>query len=197
MSADIIQDVSFFVNGLFDRALPKELTFHQKRHTEEVVEQVLFIGEQSIILEEQLQMLEIAAWFHDSGYCYTYINHEVKSIDIAVDFLKTRDCPADYIQKIEYLITATRLPQNPFSRVEEIICDADMAHLASDNYPAYSERLRKEWAIYLNKTYTDEEWDKLNIDFLTKHHYFSKYGQQVLEPLKQKQLRKIKSKWEQ
>jgi uncharacterized protein len=158
---------------LFERHLSTDLTFHNQQHTADVVQAVTLIGKQCEITTEALEILQIAAWFHDSGYCFGYTNHEDKSINLAGHFLNQQNCPAALIRKVAGLIGATRFPQQPVDLLEQIICDADLAHLAKTDYPVYADRLRQEWQVCLKKIYSDKEWLHENLNLLHNHHYFT------------------------
>ena len=79
----LISDVSLYVLGLITNKLPSTLTFHNVAHTVDVVEGVHEICLQTGVPAEQAESVEIAAWFHDTGYLKEYIGHEEASIQIA------------------------------------------------------------------------------------------------------------------
>ena len=189
MLSFIEQRAGEYITELLSARLPKELCFHDKAHTQDVVKAVTLIGEQSGLAEENIKLLQIAAWFHDSGYTVSYHDHEAESIVIAENFLQRLNCPQQYIVQICALIAATRMPQNPQSLPECVICDADLFHLAKPDYKSYEQKLRDEWAFYLHKTLSDKDWKLFNIDFLIEHRYFTTYGQTVLQELKLKNIK--------
>ena len=189
MLSYIEQKAGEYIIELFNDRLPKELCFHDKGHTLDVVKAVTLIGEQSGLAEENIKLLQIAAWFHDSGYIISYHDHEAESIVIAENFLQRLNCPQQYIVQVCALIAATRMPQNPQSLPECVICDADLFHLAKPDYKSYEQKLRDEWAFYLHKTLSDKDWKLFNIDFLIEHRYFTTYGQTVLQELKLKNIK--------
>lgn len=76
------------------------------------------------------------------------------------------------------------MPQHPRNLLEQILCDADLCHLASSSYPDYQEMLRVEWHMELGLSMTDEEWNVSNDKFLKNNSYFTAYGKRVLEPRK-------------
>lgn len=88
-------------------------------------------------------------------------------------------------------ILATRFPQQPKNKPEEILCDADFYHFSRTDYTAHEQQLRKEWEIHLHLKYTDDEWDKLNYEMLKDHKYFTTYGQTVLQERKKENLKKL------
>jgi predicted metal-dependent HD superfamily phosphohydrolase len=182
MMTDIVEKVSYYVKTLFERHLSPDLTFHNQQHTLDVVQAVILIGKQCEIAPEALEILKIAACFHDSGYCFGYVNHEAKSINLASHFLTQQHCTPDFIRKVSRLIDATRFPQQLVGLLEQIICDADLAHLSKTDYPIYADRLRQEWQLCLKKTYSDKAWLHDNLSLLNNHHYFTVYGMIWLQP---------------
>jgi uncharacterized protein len=182
LNGEIAKQAAAYIFELFSASLPAELTFHNFRHTLEVVEAVIVIGEAGGLSAGELEILQVAAWFHDSGYCFTYEGHENESMRVADEFLKSINCTAEFIAGVKRLINATRVPQHPEGVMEEIICDADLAHLSKKDYPDYEQRLRKEWQAVLGKSYSEHEWQQLNLYWLMTHHYFSIYGIINFEP---------------
>jgi uncharacterized protein len=86
-----------------------------------------------------------------------------------------------FIDEVTGCIAATKMPQSPQNLLQQIMCDADMFHLADDNYPGYASRLRTEWELILNKQYSDEQWRQINLNMLIQHKYFTDYGKIVLQ----------------
>src|SRR6478672_7485658 len=94
----ILDKVSDFIIDKLTEFIPKQLYFHNLSHTKDVVKAVKEIGKMQKLKEEELEMIEIAAWFHDVGYCYTYQGHEEQSKAVAKDFLNKENYP---LKKIE------------------------------------------------------------------------------------------------
>ncbi len=167
--------------------------FHNIGHTLRVHKHALIIGSKEGLSDFEKTIIELAAYFHDTGYSEVYQGHELISATQAVLFLEGEGVSADIILKVAGCIRATQFPQRPKSILEEIICDADLAHLASPSYVDNSKRLRKEWAVYLNKTFTDPEWKELNIKFLQSHSYFTDYAKTVLAPAQKRNIEILKA----
>lgn len=183
---ELLIEVAAYINQLLDLQLSPDLRFHNKSHTADVVEMANRLGKFSRLNKHDLQKLQVAAWFHDAGYCYSYSGHEDNSVALSIRFLRSANCAEEFITDVVAIINSTRIPQEPESLLEKIICDADLAHLASEDYPLYAARLRTEWELCLNKTYTDKQWDEGNLDLMQHHRYFTAYGRKVLETAKQK-----------
>ena len=183
---------SRFVTTLFADELSEQLCFHSAFHTGNVVIAAREIGLQAGISPEELDLVAIAAWFHDTGYTKTYVGHELLSATIARDFLVENGLDAERIEKVTSCILATIFPQQPKTKVEMVLCDADFYHLSRADYAKFEKSLRKEWETCLNLYYTNEQWNELNLEMLTTHEYFTAYGRTVLQEGKAKNIAKLK-----
>jgi hypothetical protein len=79
--------------------------------------------------------------------------------------LKGQNVEEKRIKAISNIILATVMGYKPKNILEEIIIDADCAHLASKNFFDYTSLLRKEWELTGLKTVTYQDWIKENINF--------------------------------
>lgn len=185
---DIMKKCKGFVFQLFDSKLPGKLCFHNKEHTQAVVDAVKQIADYENVSVEDKEILLIAAWFHDTGFTGCYDGHERESQQIAEKQLKTWGIGNEKIQTIKKCIAATRLPQNPANHLQAILCDADLFHLASEDYWKKNEKLKRELSLKLGKHISEDRWYLKNLKFLSEHTYFTNYGRDVLQPLKQKNI---------
>lgn len=172
---------------------PKNLHYHNYQHTEYVVNKAQQIAAQSNLNKEQTENAIIAAWLHDLGYRDTTEGHEEVSVEIAQEFLTQTELNQARIAQIKACIMATKMPQSPASPEAEVLCDADLAHLAEQNFFEVCTPLREEWEA-LGRPLNDEEWLKINETFVLNHQYFTAYGKAVLEAQKQENLKQIKKK---
>jgi predicted metal-dependent HD superfamily phosphohydrolase len=173
-----------FATRLLQRALPERLAYHNYRHTVEVVAAAAEIGRQSQLAEDEIELVQIAAWLHDLGHIRSYTDHETESQALALELLCMAGMPEIETLLIIGCIGATRMPQTPRNRLEAVLCDADLAHLAKPCFIERSELLREEWENILGRSYTDEAWMEQNLDFITRHRYHTSYGKTVLRQLK-------------
>jgi predicted metal-dependent HD superfamily phosphohydrolase len=181
---NLIEAVSSYVILFLSENLSENLSFHSIGHTYDVVGAAREIGVQSNLSEEEMTVLQTAAWFHDCGYANMYIGHEEESKKIAESFLQNCGCKRDFIEAVLSCIDSTKYPPKPSSLLERVICDADMYHLTRPNYPKYEKALRQEFEKYLELIYTDEEWLKKNCNFFKDHEYYTDYGQKILSKFK-------------
>ncbi|WP_185260412.1 HD domain-containing protein [Elizabethkingia anophelis] len=193
-NGDIIDKVREYVLELLSGKLPNGMRFHTVMHTQEVVKATIEIAGESNFSPKQLEVVTLAAWFHDCGYTNTHRNHEDSSKTIAADFLRQCNYPEEDIRQVLACIEATRFPQNPKSPEEEVLADADLYHFTKTDYPKYERRLKMEFKTYLGKTYTDEEWDETNYALLKQHSYYTAYGKTVLQKFKEVNMERLKTK---
>jgi len=190
----IIEDVKDHVLFLLMEKLSPNLKFHNLRHTFDVVDASYEIGRQEQLTEDQLTIVQVAAWFHDCGYVTRYIGHEETSKEMAKEFLTAKSCDVQFISDVLKCIDATRYPQKPQTLEEQVISDADFYHFTKPGYHNYEEALRYEFEFYLKKEYTDETWAKGNCDMLTQHAYFTQYGREVLQKFKEINIERMRNK---
>ena len=173
--------------------LSSRLTYHSIDHTFDVLEQSQQIAAREDINDDQnLFLLKIAALYHDCGFIFMYAGHEEKGCEIAKNELPGFGLTTEEIEKICGMIMATKIPQSPKNKMEEIICDADLDYLGRDDFDSISNNLYKEFLDF-GFIKNHEEWMKKQISFFEYHNYFTKSSQQLRHPKKNGSACKIKS----
>jgi len=172
-------------------ALSPDLTYHSSGHTRDVVRQSERIAHDEAVSDpRQLFVLKLAALYHDTGFLETYANHEETSCAI---FL--RECASFGLNAVETslvteLIMATKLPQDPKTLLQKIICDADLDYLGRSDFDLIAEKLKQEFFVY-GLVETEEEWESLQLKFLTTHTYHTASSRRKREPIKQQNLHSL------
>lgn len=187
----LIEEISQYVEKLFKTHSP-EFLYHDLQHTKDVVSIVDHIADNSGIINEDKELLLIAAWFHDTGYHDDILYHEEKSVKIAEEYLNKINYPADKTDIIKSLILSTKMPQSPKTKLEEIICDADIAYIGKDDFINRIDLLRKEWEQTINKTFNDSDWLKKNINFIESNSFHTDYAKSNLGDTRKKNLHLLK-----
>ncbi|MFN8289019.1 MAG: DUF5706 domain-containing protein [Chitinophagaceae bacterium] len=187
--SQLIHDAQVLVTSLLQNKLSKSIKFHTLLHTQEVVSACQTLADYYKLGEEDRFALVLAAWFHDTGYTGgSSAGHEDRSIEFANEFMSQHGISEEVRQKVVGCINATRLPQSPASSIEQMICDADLFHLGTDSFDEKNKLLRRELIDLGGNDLSKKEWRQINIRFLERHQYFTTYGQQKLQPEKQKHL---------
>jgi len=190
----VITRVQDYVEHFLNEKLPDNREYHDTEHTKRVVEAAVEIGKAEHLSTDDIEVLKIAAWFHDTGHSETEEGHEEVSANYAGDFLREIDYPPHKIEAVKNAIRATKMPQSPQNKLEEILCDADLSHLGSQDFFEVSASLRREWHALGREALSDEEWIRKNLDFLRTHEYFTEYGREKYRDKKEKNLKKLEKK---
>jgi predicted metal-dependent HD superfamily phosphohydrolase len=174
-----------------------EYVFHDLVHTQQVDEAVVEMAEELNFNPEETEMLRIAAWFHDTGYDKGQEAHEERGAEYAEVFLSKQSYAKDKIEIIKSAILATKMPHNPKSLYDKVLCDADLSHLGKKIYWERSSRIRQEIVLAKGKVMTEEEWVDFELAFMLQHHFHTPIGEMLYDKRKAKnikQLRKQKSR---
>ncbi len=172
-----------------------ELVYHTLSHTREVVAAVTTLSQHYQLSQESSEILMAAAWFHDLGYLFgSASEHEQKSADLAREYLKNQGLNEGFISQVESCILATRMPQQPQNLLEEILCDADLCHLASADYKEKSKQLRQEVEFLKGHIISPADWRAANILFFQNHQYITHYARTIYQAGKQANLDRLLEK---
>ena len=189
----LLPEAQSFVNDLFQNKVSKSIRFHNIQHTLDVVTACMKMAEYYQLEEKDRLILYLAAWFHDTGYSSGKADdHETASVQIANDFLKEHGADPIFAQKVTSCIEATRLPQSPKNHIEQILCDADLFHLGTDEFKEKGRLLREEFKTFSKIDISKKDWRKQNVSFLEAHQYFTSYAKEKLQPAKEKHLLELK-----
>ena len=187
--SEILPLVESYVEALFRKEDTKHLYFHDVEHTRIVAETCKQIGEVLILEKGQAALLEIAAWFHDVGYIYTYEQHEKEGIQVMKDFMKGYEIDTNSIEEVVLLIAGTEVGVKPKTTV--LLKEADLSYGVTQDFGQRGHDLRKEWEVNLNKVYTNKEWAKLQEDFIHAVRFESDYGRHYFQPLVNQNIQKM------
>jgi adenylate cyclase len=184
-------DIQELILDRLEKELPGYLYYHNVKHTVDVVTEVELIGWAEGLDDEGILLLKTAALFHDAGHTIAYDEHEFHSTQLAKKILPDYGYSDEQVVKICDIIMATKLPPRPADIYQEIICDADLDYLGRSDMIPVSNTLYKELHEQ-DKIGTLNDWNKLQLKFISAHTYFTKTAQSLREVNKQKQIERIK-----
>lgn len=190
---NIVTKAENYVIQLFKDKLSPAFSFHNIDHTRRVVEAVKLLSENENVNDKDKEILLLAAWFHDSGYCQSCVKHENIGMDVAERFLKGENVEPAEIASVRKIINATSLDYIPQNLLEEIIKDADTSHVGSSDFFEISETLRQECKQAQNLKLNRKEWASGNLVFLAKHHFYTNFAKNNWEKIKQENIEKTKT----
>lgn len=173
-----------------EKELPDHLFYHNVKHTVDVVTEVELIGWAEGVSDEEILLLKTAGLFHDAGHIIAYQEHEMHGTKLAREILPKFGYSGEMIDRICKIIMATKLPPQPKTLLEEIICDADLDYLGRTDFIPVSNTLYKELKVQ-NMIGSLNDWNKLQVKFISGHQYFTETARNLREVNKQKQIERI------
>jgi len=190
-SNSLLDVTANYIIKLLVSELSHQYLYHGIHHTFEVVNYSKVIGQNSGLKDEQLEDLLLSAWFHDVGFVEAYKDHEQKSVFAAESFLSNLNLSKERLSRISNCILATKLEAKPNNLLEQIICDADTAHVGLGIYIVKQELLRMELESLTNHTFDDLEWAIENYNFLTNHIFYTEYARKKYSAMKEQNIDEI------
>ncbi len=169
------------------------MTYHNAEHTKYVVQQAERIAKHENIGGRQLLLIKVAALYHDIGFLIESKDHEMLGCKRASEDLKKEDFTPVEISQICGMIKTTRIPQTPSNILEQIVADADLEYLGTDNFTAFSTNLYKE-LLHFQPDLTPKKWDEIQIKFFNNHSYHTTYCKKYRAPGKKKNLEMVKKR---
>ena len=185
--ASLLKDTENFVQAFFAENVPDKFVFHDFEHTVQTVAAARVIGEGFQLDEEQSTLLQLATWFHDTGYSQGPENHEERSCNNADRFLRGKLSDAN-LEIVLGCIRATKVPQQPATALEQIICDADLSHLGMGIYWDRTGKLRQEFVLTRGQIMSEQEWVDFELNFMLTHEYHTVVAQEMFNKRKAKHI---------
>lgn len=184
-------DLEEYILNRLEKELPKYLYYHNVKHTMDVLIGVEVIGVAEKVSDEELFLLKTAALFHDMGQIVQSKGHEEISCKFAREILPKYQYSKEHIDAVCELIMATELPPNPKNLLETIMCDSDLDYLGRTDFIPVSDTLYDE-LHHQNIITNKNDWNKIQIKFITNHQYFTNFAKNNREVNKQNQIERLK-----
>jgi len=188
----ILNDAQEHIREFFDKKIEAEYVYHDLTHTLNVVQETREIALRSDVSTKELEVLEIAAWFHDTGYDKGAEKHEHRSSQYAMDFLRQHNYPEDDAATVNRLILATQMPHQPSDLLEKIIVDADMSHLGKKIYWDRCGRVRQELLMTKSVVMSEQEWVDFELNFMNNHRYATPAAEELFNKRKLKHIKQLR-----
>lgn len=190
----ILNELPSYIHEYFQSHADARYLYHNETHTQNVVNAAMQIANHYQVSGKDLFVITIAAWFHDLGYFTQPQKHEVESARLAEEYLLTKGIDTSTIESVKNCILATHMPQSPKNLCEQIVCDSDLFHLGTNDFPEKNKLMRKEAEAIKGVNIDKAEWLTGTIQLFESHHYFTDYAQQLLNSLKTMHLLQLKNK---
>jgi predicted metal-dependent HD superfamily phosphohydrolase len=175
------------------KGLSGKFQYHNLDHVMDVLDAAIRLGEMEGISDHEMELLKVAVMYHDAGYIKGLKDHESLSCEIVREQLPGFGYTMEEIEIICGLIMATKIPQTPETKLQQIICDADLDYLGRDDFFEIGDNLFLEFRKYGLLT-TEAEWQAMQQRFLENHAYFTDSAKRLRDAKKQENLEKVKGK---
>ncbi|MCK4919522.1 MAG: HD domain-containing protein [Bacteroidales bacterium] len=185
-------DIQELILDKLEKELPSYLYYHNVKHTVDVVTEVELMGWAESVTDEEILLLKTAGLFHDAGHTVEYDEHEYHGTVMVKEMLPDYGYSEDQINRICDIIMATKMPPQPKDLLQRIICDADLDYLGRSDMIPVSNTLYEELKEQ-NKIGTIDDWNRLQIKFISVHQYFTQTARSLREVNKQLQIERIRS----
>lgn len=168
-----VADTEQFITSVLASELSPTLYYHGLHHVLDVVDAADRIARAERVSDpESLDLLKTAALFHDVGFLSTYKGHEEAGCNYVRQVLPRFGYDPAQIDVICGMIMATRIPQTPQTKLEEILCDADLDYLGRADFEPIAHSLYDELKIR-NLVADEMAWHRIQVSFLGSHHYWT------------------------
>ncbi len=186
------EKASHYIQEVLKTQLSPLLFYHSYDHTMGVLKAAVEIANnENIQSEEDLILLKTAALYHDCGFINAYENHTEEAACVIVnEVLPGFGYNRAQIEIICQLIMKTKMPQQPETHLEKILCDADLSYLGHDNFVKIGNKLFQELNA-MGKSIDEKEWNIMQIDFLQTHHYWTATAISNREKIKAEHLKRL------
>jgi uncharacterized protein len=156
-----------------ERELSAEFIYHNIAHTRDhVMPAAERLARMSNCSEDDINLLRVAAAFHDLGFVETNKNHEITGARLAAQRLPAYGFSPSDIDRVIGIILATRIPQSPTTLLEQIMADADLDVLGRADFLNRNNALRTELAA-LGNPVSDIDWFASQVNFIENHTYWT------------------------
>lgn len=194
IGADILKQAEQHVTGLYEASWQSNVVYHNIDHTRTVVDRVNEIASHYDLSEQEVIILNIAAWFHDAGHLFENpAVHEQKSVELMKAWLQGKDSYAELAGEIAAVILSTKIDAQPNTLLEQIIKDADTYHFGTKDFREMDKLMKKEMKLRnLNTIVMD--WEKNTLALLQHHQFYTEYCRNHLNSRKQKNIKKLQER---
>ncbi len=190
----LLEKVQDYVLKYYSKHHAADLVYHNLQHTEDVVKAATKIANHYQLSDHDTFIVLAAAWFHDLGHLTTENEHEEEGVKLASAFFLSHDLIDKDIQLIAGCIRSTKMPQSPVTLLEQVVCDADLFKLGTEDFFKKDKLVLKEYNSLHHTELSKLEWRKKTIEFLEKQNYHTDYARALLNGTKAENLGKLKEK---
>lgn len=173
--------------------LSETLFYHNQEHTLNVLGEALVFALHDKLPARDIELLAVAAAFHDAGFLDSRKDNEGQGAARAVEALtKDGSFTKNEIALVEKAILDTRVVNNrqiPTTKLSPYLLDADMSNLGRVDFFEKGKLLQKELGIS-----SDEEFLRASLEVMNKHEWYSDAAKKLRTAGKESNVRALRAK---
>ncbi|HVY01896.1 MAG TPA: hypothetical protein VHA12_03995 [Candidatus Nanoarchaeia archaeon] len=155
----------------FSRKIMPKLPYHNFEHGLYVVANATALGYMEGCTSKEIFLLETGGYTHDLIVIPGRTDNEERSAALASEYLKEIGYKNEEIAVNDLLVMSTKLPTNPSTLLEKIICDSDIWNIGGNEFWKSTEAVRQEYGL------TDlQRWYSQVLGFLDKQKFYTPTG---------------------
>src|SRR5436190_13592711 len=128
----LIHQAEAYVKKYISEHENSNLLYHNLSNTQNIVSVTNQLAKYYLLIDKELFVVSVAAWFLHLGYYKDVLHPEEASISLAEAFLKNSGVEEDIIHSVKNCILAIKNSNTPHSLLEEIICDANTYYFGTE-----------------------------------------------------------------
>ncbi len=181
--------------------LPKELTYHNKAHTDDVLHEAILFGILDGLNEKELERLAVAASWHDVGFIERKNENEELAVKHFEESLK--DFPLEYGDDIKIMIMDTTVHKtdkgfeiimsNPISKY---LLDADVSNFGREDFWEKRQQIAEERDVNWEDIDERREFLQSTLTFIENHNWHSDAAKNYRQEQKAKNIAEMKKEIE-
>jgi hypothetical protein len=184
----LIENARVYALHLFNQNSDPRLVFHNFHQAAQVVQLVEEIGLGNNASTDQIQMAQVAAWLHNSGYLFDYAHPNRHSKELTATFLSRQSISE--LQKERILNCLEVLQQAPKDPTPEaaLLLDAYHAQLYGTSFFEHTPLWKLELELIPGKEFSMADWTRFLFQHLLNVRFYTSFAKEKYEPTLAKNL---------
>jgi uncharacterized protein len=175
--------------------LPPQYCYHSVEHSIEVLRDSVSYAFLDGVSEKEIQLIAIAAAYHDSGFLLSAHNHEEESVRLVMEALSLEQewSPTDQATICQIILDTKvvqptekywKPPKHPLSRY---VLDADVSNLGQSNFLDKTELICREIGA------ERENFLRQALSFIERHRWYTLPAKQLLQSVKEQNIQALRN----
>ncbi len=189
------------------KKFPEALPYHGEPHSEDVMhEAVMFALEDGSLTEREIELLAVAASYHDAGFAEVYDSNEEEGAKLAKAAMGRLGYSEEEADRVFKIIMGTRVKLMPNfeqlvdektdknDKLAQLLADADVSNFGREDYFEKSEKVFQE-LVGMGKAQDTPEaragFKKFGVNMLKTHKWNTAAASRLRDEQKSKNLAEL------